>query len=159
MTCSLARDQPLDDWNVRPPPLSLWSRPDWTANHIQVAEKHNHRHQKQPDSTPPNCENTNTTSHTLDDVIDMELSSPGLYANTSVPYGPYGYGPGVGYTQSGHYANYGYPGCTFYYGQPNYGYPAYPPNSTVNPQGPTHTVYSQEDFTSEGTTSPYYRFN
>ncbi|KAI3702614.1 hypothetical protein L6452_28361 [Arctium lappa] len=36
------QDQPLDDWNTVSPPLSLWSRPDWTAKHQAVAEKHSH---------------------------------------------------------------------------------------------------------------------
>nr|XP_043630206.1 protein ENHANCED DOWNY MILDEW 2-like [Erigeron canadensis] len=41
-----SNDQPLDDWNVTPPPLSLWSHPDWTTKHRAVAEKHSHVEQK-----------------------------------------------------------------------------------------------------------------
>ncbi|KAK9074084.1 hypothetical protein SSX86_006681 [Deinandra increscens subsp. villosa] len=176
--------QPLDDWNVKPPPLSLWSRPDWTAKHIQVAEKHSHIvHQKQNEP------------HTLDGVVDMDLSSdlgpvasstnplcnqpsylgqssgfvPPHDATTSVQYG--NYGPGIGYTQSGQHANYGFPGSTFYHGQPNYGYPgstyyygqqpnsAYPPSSSIHLQGPTSTIHSRPDFTSMGTTPPNHRYN
>lgn len=36
------KDQPLDDWNVKAPPLSLWSRPDWTTKHKAVAKEHGH---------------------------------------------------------------------------------------------------------------------
>lgn len=32
----------MDDWNVSAPPLYLWSRPDWTANHKLIAQQHGH---------------------------------------------------------------------------------------------------------------------
>lgn len=32
----------MDDWNVSAPPLYLWSRPDWTANHKVIAQQHGH---------------------------------------------------------------------------------------------------------------------
>ncbi|KAK7386178.1 hypothetical protein VNO78_26212 [Psophocarpus tetragonolobus] len=33
------RDKQMEDWNLKPPPLYLWSRPDWTANHREIAQK------------------------------------------------------------------------------------------------------------------------
>ncbi|CAI9265055.1 unnamed protein product [Lactuca saligna] len=41
------QEQPLDDWNVVSPPLSLWSRPEWTPKHKSIAEKQNHINQTQ----------------------------------------------------------------------------------------------------------------
>ncbi|KAI3708139.1 hypothetical protein L2E82_37228 [Cichorium intybus] len=41
------QDQPLDDWNVVSPPLSLWSRPDWTSEHKSIAHKQTHIKQNQ----------------------------------------------------------------------------------------------------------------
>ncbi|XP_055808743.1 protein ENHANCED DOWNY MILDEW 2 isoform X2 [Solanum dulcamara] len=35
-------DKQMDDWNVSAPPLYLWSRPDWTANHKVIAQQHGH---------------------------------------------------------------------------------------------------------------------
>ncbi|KAL2319804.1 hypothetical protein Fmac_028773 [Flemingia macrophylla] len=36
------RDKQLEDWNLKPPPLYLWSRPDWTARHRKIAQKNGH---------------------------------------------------------------------------------------------------------------------
>ncbi|XP_062196409.1 protein ENHANCED DOWNY MILDEW 2-like isoform X2 [Phragmites australis] len=35
-------DKQIDQWNISPPPLYLWSRPDWTQNHRRIAEEHGH---------------------------------------------------------------------------------------------------------------------
>ncbi|CAL5390360.1 unnamed protein product [Camellia sinensis] len=35
-------DNQLEDWNVNPPPLFLWSRPDWTAKHKAIAQQVGH---------------------------------------------------------------------------------------------------------------------
>lgn len=35
-------DNQIEDWNRDPPPLYLWSRPDWTAKHRAIAEQHGH---------------------------------------------------------------------------------------------------------------------
>ncbi|KAF8414192.1 hypothetical protein HHK36_002191 [Tetracentron sinense] len=35
-------DKQMDQWNVKPPLLYLWSRPDWTARHKIIAQKHGH---------------------------------------------------------------------------------------------------------------------
>ncbi|KAI9083279.1 hypothetical protein K1719_034811 [Acacia pycnantha] len=32
----------MEDWNKKPPPLYLWSRPDWVARHTEIALKHGH---------------------------------------------------------------------------------------------------------------------
>jgi hypothetical protein len=32
----------MDQWNVSPPPLYLWSHPDWTQRHRRIAEEHGH---------------------------------------------------------------------------------------------------------------------
>lgn len=40
-------DNQMDQWNVKPPPLYLWSRPDWTSKHMAVAMKHNHLSKEQ----------------------------------------------------------------------------------------------------------------
>nr|BAD01751.1 unknown protein [Oryza sativa Japonica Group]BAD03389.1 unknown protein [Oryza sativa Japonica Group]BAG94216.1 unnamed protein product [Oryza sativa Japonica Group] len=35
-------DKQIDQWNKSPPPLYLWSRPDWTQKHKRIAEQHGH---------------------------------------------------------------------------------------------------------------------
>ncbi|XP_010536700.1 PREDICTED: protein ENHANCED DOWNY MILDEW 2 [Tarenaya hassleriana] len=35
-------DKQMDDWNLVSPPLSLWSRSDWVAKHMEIAQKHGH---------------------------------------------------------------------------------------------------------------------
>lgn len=35
-------DQQMEQWNLDPPPLYLWSRPDWNAKHKAVAKRHGH---------------------------------------------------------------------------------------------------------------------
>jgi len=35
-------DKQMDQWNVSPPPLYLWSHPDWTQRHRRIAEEHGH---------------------------------------------------------------------------------------------------------------------
>ncbi|TYK08109.1 protein ENHANCED DOWNY MILDEW 2 [Cucumis melo var. makuwa] len=37
-----AKDKQMDQWNVRPPVLYLWSRRDWTDKHIAIAQEHGH---------------------------------------------------------------------------------------------------------------------
>ncbi|XP_057955272.1 protein ENHANCED DOWNY MILDEW 2-like isoform X3 [Malania oleifera] len=44
------QDKQLKDWNVNPPPLYLWSRPDWTAKHKAIAQKHGHIIKEQADT-------------------------------------------------------------------------------------------------------------
>ncbi|KAJ1289089.1 hypothetical protein BS78_02G138300 [Paspalum vaginatum] len=35
-------DKTVEGWNASAPPLYLWSRPDWTKKHKQLAEEHSH---------------------------------------------------------------------------------------------------------------------
>ncbi|CAL4998121.1 unnamed protein product [Urochloa decumbens] len=35
-------DKQMDQWNVTPPPLFLWSRSDWTPKHRRIAGEHGH---------------------------------------------------------------------------------------------------------------------
>ncbi|KAM1256233.1 hypothetical protein ACFX1Q_030382 [Malus domestica] len=35
-------DKQMDQWNVTPPPLYLWSRPDWSADIKAIAQEHGH---------------------------------------------------------------------------------------------------------------------
>lgn len=35
-------DQQLEQWNKKTPPLYLWSRPDWTARHREIAQQQGH---------------------------------------------------------------------------------------------------------------------
>ncbi|KAJ6826809.1 protein ENHANCED DOWNY MILDEW 2-like isoform X2 [Iris pallida] len=35
-------DKQMEQWNLKPPPLYLWSRRDWTSNHKAIASKHGH---------------------------------------------------------------------------------------------------------------------
>ncbi|KAI3673839.1 hypothetical protein L6452_39969 [Arctium lappa] len=35
-------DKQMDQWNNTPPPLYLWSRPDWTSKHRAIAQQHGH---------------------------------------------------------------------------------------------------------------------
>ncbi|XP_059301072.1 protein ENHANCED DOWNY MILDEW 2 isoform X2 [Lycium ferocissimum] len=37
-----SNDKQMEDWNVSTPPLYLWSRSDWTANHKAIAQQHGH---------------------------------------------------------------------------------------------------------------------
>ncbi|KAK7333425.1 hypothetical protein VNO80_30197 [Phaseolus coccineus] len=37
-----ANDRQIEQWNVKPPPLFLWSRPDWTSKHKAIARERGH---------------------------------------------------------------------------------------------------------------------
>ncbi|GLT50941.1 hypothetical protein SLA2020_243960 [Shorea laevis] len=39
-------DKQLEQWNVTPPPLRLWSHKDWASKHRAIAEKHGHVYKK-----------------------------------------------------------------------------------------------------------------
>ncbi|PON94145.1 DNA (cytosine-5)-methyltransferase [Trema orientale] len=36
------RDEQMEQWNATPPLLYLWSHPDWSAKHREIAESHGH---------------------------------------------------------------------------------------------------------------------
>ncbi|KAK8970635.1 hypothetical protein KSP40_PGU006774 [Platanthera guangdongensis] len=44
-------DKQIEQWNVRPPVLYLWSRPDWTPKHMGIASSQGHK-SKMPSSLP-----------------------------------------------------------------------------------------------------------
>lgn len=41
-------DKQIEQWNVRPPVLYLWSRPDWTSKHKGIASSQGHTSRLQP---------------------------------------------------------------------------------------------------------------
>ncbi|KAL2523748.1 Protein ENHANCED DOWNY MILDEW 2 [Abeliophyllum distichum] len=45
-------DKHMEDWNVNPPPLCLWSRPDWAAKHKAIAQQHGHSSRAQEKLQP-----------------------------------------------------------------------------------------------------------
>lgn len=53
-------DQQLDQWNQVTPPLYLWSRPDWTAEHRAIAQRHGHL-PKEQEAAHTKGENSGTT--------------------------------------------------------------------------------------------------
>lgn len=78
----------MDQWNLRAPPLTLWSRHDWTAKHKTIAEKHGHlciQHEgSDTENNPPKNGNHDpmdgheTTGNTslLIDVLPSESERP-----------------------------------------------------------------------------------
>ncbi|XP_076922126.1 protein ENHANCED DOWNY MILDEW 2-like [Bidens hawaiensis] len=52
-------DKQMDQWNLTPPPLYLWSRPNWTTKHKSIAQKHGHIPQ---DQTPTESAENETKS-------------------------------------------------------------------------------------------------
>lgn len=70
-------NQQLDDWNLQPPSLYLWSRRDWTSRHKALAEEYGHlvnTLEGMMDRNTPG--QVGPTIHRTDDmIIDMEISS------------------------------------------------------------------------------------
>ncbi|XP_043709134.1 protein ENHANCED DOWNY MILDEW 2-like [Telopea speciosissima] len=46
-------DKQMEQWNLKPPPLYLWSHPDWTKKHQVIAHRHGHRYKMDPDVRGP----------------------------------------------------------------------------------------------------------
>ncbi|XP_057473586.1 protein ENHANCED DOWNY MILDEW 2-like [Actinidia eriantha] len=66
-------DNQMEDWNVNPPPLYLWSRADWTAKHKAIAQRHGHLsrvHER------PNVEEHNETLVSDYPLYDPKSQSP-----------------------------------------------------------------------------------
>lgn len=58
----------MEQWNLRPPPLSLWSRPDWNNKHKAIARKHGHLlSQHKVLKTESLKEEMSPASHAMDD--------------------------------------------------------------------------------------------
>ncbi|KAE8125454.1 hypothetical protein FH972_020260 [Carpinus fangiana] len=56
-------DKQMEQWNLRAPPLSLWSRRDFTAKHKDIAQKHGHLSQKLEESGMEKIHSEDTKSH------------------------------------------------------------------------------------------------
>ncbi|KAK9663925.1 hypothetical protein RND81_14G006700 [Saponaria officinalis] len=52
-----ASEQQISQWNNTTPPLYLWSHPDWTRKHREVADRCGH---SEPCDKPPDCQPTPT---------------------------------------------------------------------------------------------------
>ncbi|CAL2254900.1 unnamed protein product [Prunus armeniaca] len=88
-------DKQLEQWNVRPPPLYLWSRPDWSAENKAIAEVHGHNSASQgfmeedhsdclnPDNSVVNDEHYGQTLVQMDDD-PIKTDSPKDVAGGSV---------------------------------------------------------------------------
>jgi len=70
------RDKQLEDWNLKPPPLYLWSRPDWTSWHMQIAQMH--RHIKY--DVYNNNNGKEVTNYLMEENHDCYQNYPGLHA-------------------------------------------------------------------------------
>ncbi|CAJ1948904.1 unnamed protein product [Sphenostylis stenocarpa] len=65
------RDKQLEDWNLKPPPLYLWSHPDWTIKHRKIAQKHGHIKEKY---------DVHVKNYLMEENHDCYLDYPGLHA-------------------------------------------------------------------------------
>ncbi|XP_043691278.1 protein ENHANCED DOWNY MILDEW 2-like isoform X2 [Telopea speciosissima] len=67
-------DKQMDQWNVKPPLLSLWSRPDWTARHREIALKQGHisKEQRRSSMEKNNLNDARVSDHSpkIKPVID-----------------------------------------------------------------------------------------
>ncbi|KAL5731754.1 hypothetical protein ACHQM5_004454 [Ranunculus cassubicifolius] len=59
-------DNQMEQWNATPPPLYLWSRPDWTPEHKTIAIEHGH--------VPRDKRIDSKFSEDMDTDVDMDLS-------------------------------------------------------------------------------------
>ncbi|KAK7305189.1 hypothetical protein VNO77_43090 [Canavalia gladiata] len=61
-------DRQIEQWNVRPPPLYLWSRPDWADKHKAIAQEHGHLISQHEVSKMDSFDKRKSpASHTMDD--------------------------------------------------------------------------------------------
>ncbi|XP_006279466.2 protein ENHANCED DOWNY MILDEW 2 [Capsella rubella] len=82
----------LEDWNIVPPPLSLWSRSDFAAKHKKIAEKHYHLFRDAASSNLKKVEDeANASLYPLEvsdgmcDGTTMPRDSPFALDNKDVP--------------------------------------------------------------------------
>ncbi|XP_059666481.1 protein ENHANCED DOWNY MILDEW 2 [Cornus florida] len=78
-------DKQIDQWNVSPPPLYLWSRPDWTAKHKAIAQQHGHSSRVREES----CLNENQHEMLANDFHPVENHD--LTAETSIVIDDYSF--------------------------------------------------------------------
>jgi len=58
----------MEQWNVKPPPLYLWSRPDWADKHKLIAQEHGHLFRQQDVSRMESFDKEKSSaSHSMDD--------------------------------------------------------------------------------------------
>ncbi|CAI8596663.1 unnamed protein product [Vicia faba] len=61
-------DKQLEQWNVKAPPLYLWSRPDWTDKHKLIAQKNGHLFRQHDVSKMESFDREKSSaSHSMDD--------------------------------------------------------------------------------------------
>ena len=65
------RDKQLEDWNLKPPPLYLWSHPEWTTKHRKIAQEHCHIKEKY---------DVHVKNYLMEENHDCYQDYPGLHA-------------------------------------------------------------------------------
>ncbi|XP_030550105.2 protein ENHANCED DOWNY MILDEW 2-like [Rhodamnia argentea] len=73
------KDKRMEQWNNRPPLLYLWSRRDWTANHVAIAQKQGHLPAEMTGSLDLHC--------LKDDRSPCFVGTSSLAGDTSMPMG------------------------------------------------------------------------
>ncbi|RZB99868.1 Protein ENHANCED DOWNY MILDEW 2 isoform B [Glycine soja] len=69
-----ANDRQIEQWNVKPPPLYLWSRPDWTDKHKVIAQEHGHFiSQRELSRIKSFDKEKSPASHTMDDSYGFDI--------------------------------------------------------------------------------------
>ncbi|XP_024032079.1 protein ENHANCED DOWNY MILDEW 2 isoform X2 [Morus notabilis] len=68
----------LEDWNLKTPPLYLWSRRDWSANYKEIARRHRHVFQEAPLHVEGN---DNVNSYLMEEKYDCYQDCSSLYAS------------------------------------------------------------------------------
>nr|KYP74956.1 hypothetical protein KK1_007651 [Cajanus cajan] len=68
-------DKQIEQWNVKPPPLYLWSRPDWTDKHKAIAREHGHLISHHEVSKMESFDKgTSPASHNVDDNYGFDIT-------------------------------------------------------------------------------------
>ncbi|PNX77033.1 enhanced downy mildew protein [Trifolium pratense] len=62
-----ANEKQMDQWNVTPPPLYLWSHPDWADKHKLIAQEHGHLRRHDLSRMDSFDKDKSSASHTMDD--------------------------------------------------------------------------------------------
>ena len=75
-------DKQLEDWNLKAPPLYLWSRRDWTFRHNEIARRYNHIFQQKLHVEGNNVRN----SLMMEEGYGWYQDYYSLYASGESPY-------------------------------------------------------------------------
>ncbi|EXB81085.1 PHD finger-containing protein [Morus notabilis] len=70
------KDKQMEQWNLRPPVLSLWSHPDWSAKHREIAESHEHTSRQEEameESPSESIRDHLVDNHADHDIIDHPM--------------------------------------------------------------------------------------